>query len=243
MPTKRVKPSFGREAPKPLHGVPNDEIRAKYAGGVFEKIENEFSISEEHIAIHRKTVLHAAACYLEFRALVEEKPTSQEQRAEIDEIQQLAGELLTKIQLLSDPAYRAYGLADVPIQNEALRSSGQKLLTIGIARSIGGGEIEFPSGSDVSMSLAYVQYRCHLAKKKIKPNSRGRPSKKDLSFWFDLLKIFWCDILDREIKVVHGNKIYKSETLRYFEAIMMPLDPNALPSIPTLLRRARSKQF
>ena len=242
---RRINPRLGWRYPRGIRqGVADDELREAYSEAFIEGISDKFKIPPEARPALRQTALSAGAYYKQRKMIVDDRPRPVEVRAFFEGIEYHASSLLDLLEQADDISCGRYRKFEQEILEEcAFLKSSTAMQDIGALRLIDpeNDTWEMYTTDDLPPLLKLAMLITHRAEREAPTPKRGTKGLIALRRWVRSLCDLWEGKLGQVVTIDPANP-GSSETFRFLEALLEPLDPKAVGYLPTVLREERSRR-
>jgi hypothetical protein len=242
---RRIKPRLGWRYPGGIRpGVADDELTATYSEALIEGIARTFKIPMQIRPGLRETVLRAGALYKQNNIVADGRPKPSEIRAYFELRKYHASRLLQLDEEADDISWRLFKKLEQDIQEECVfQKSSTAMQDLGALKRIDeeSDTWEMYTTDDLPPSLKLNILIAQRAERELPAPPRRTKGQTALRRWARSLCDWWEGKLGKAVTIDQANP-GSSETFRFLEALLKPLDPKAVAYLPSVLREERTRR-
>jgi hypothetical protein len=237
---RRIKPRTGWRFPHFRPGVPDDDVRARYPDALFDRIARDFKLADQDLANLKSCALHAGAIYKQFATLRDDRPQRAEVVASLVDLRGLIERVHREAESPDDVTWSALWRAEEELQEECVWGESPAMREVGAMWDSGDGEVTFYTRDDLLPVMRYMSLLLDRAIEKAPRSKRGQKRQEPVRQWAKPILDFWERDAGKKVTYEHfgGNAI--TETHRFLEALLQPLDASATRYLGTVLEEERT---
>jgi hypothetical protein len=241
---RRIKSRLGWRYPSIRQGVPDEQIKSVYSPTFLAETANELGIPSEAYSRFADTVLRAGAIYKQSKSVRNGRPTLLQASKHFEALEYHASEMLDHLENIDDASWAFFWRAEQDLLDECIDGRSSAMREIGAYRQTDRLEDawEFYTHEDAPPILRLIRLICERARADMRAPSRGPKRRVALRRWATKLLDFWEGDLGRPVTVDYQRGQASSDSYRFLERVLRPLDPSAVRSLATVLREERTRR-
>ncbi len=237
---KRVVPKRGWKSQASWINPPKPSVI--YSEDVFAKICVTHKIPSAIKERFQRNLEHWGHVYNSFEADADTKPTNAQIAAAIREVKASAGKLLSRMSPFDDETDRVMARAWFDLMQDATHNQNAPMRKVGAWVEFDtehGKGAHYQDWGDIRIAVRFLNLICDKALDAIPRGQRGRKRHSALDMWAYQVAGFWLEDLGRPLTVdaIKGQGITPAS--HFLADCMKPLNPKAVCSLPTALKRVR----